>query len=746
MAFTTDRRAKTQKTYPIRPPLPLSPRLFAFAAGLTLAAVPAYGAEPGNTDSDGGFYGFSDSLPEVLTTTRLRQPKTRVPGSTTVIEGDMIRDLGIMHLVEVFRLVPGMVVGHVGSSTPVTTYHGTVHYEQRRMQVLVDGRTAHRATLSDMDWQTMPVPLELIERIEVSRGPNSAAYGINAFLGTINIITRDPADTVGAEVRAVRGSRQYIRTFASIGDASQDYDWRLAFEKRQFEGFDYQLVDDPVTDEIIRVPFNDGHDINVLNYDSRLTVSPAFNAEFRAGVVDGENEEDVNKSGELGATANPDIDVRDYYLQTRLNFTPSEQHFYHLQFSFENFKRRQSWPISIPESAVNCLRNGTLVFWRENRDVCFAEPAPGATPLTADVNAHSEDSRLEFELQDTIIFNRDLKLVTGAGYRQDIYRSETYFNGRGSNYQSRVFGNVEYTPVRWLTLNGGGNWERTTTTDESYFSPRVAANFVFTPNHALRFVYSKAVRTPDGFEQNPDYGFTLRNVEPAQYSDFEGYRVENTDVWDNPSLVTLGRELEEERITSKEISYFGQFPAGAALFTLEVRAFRDQLRDMISGIIQFDDWTIDNNVDLNQKGFEVEASMEYPGTTLRTSYGYLDQDGSYNGPQIFDDDGNVDAGEKQYNVDLLGRLSVRHSGSVALIQDLTAGFLGSAAFYWADEFERGTHSERLDLRLAKKIFQPNYTAEIALTMQHWVNEQPDLSADNNIKHQNQFFIEAGVRF
>jgi outer membrane receptor for monomeric catechols len=72
---------------------------------------------------------------------RLRQPKSRVPGTTTVIDGALIRDLGIMSLVEVFLLVPGMTVGEVGSHQPVATYHGTSHYEQRRMQVLIDGRT-----------------------------------------------------------------------------------------------------------------------------------------------------------------------------------------------------------------------------------------------------------------------------------------------------------------------------------------------------------------------------------------------------------------------------------------------------------------------------------------------------------------------------------------------------------------------------------------------------------------------------
>lgn len=101
-------------------------------------------ATPGNAQTfDSGFsdelHGLTGNIPEVLTTTRLRQPKTRVPGTTTVIEGDLIRDLGIRNLYEVFRLVPGMVVNFVGSHQPVTTYHGTAHYEQRRMQVLVDG-------------------------------------------------------------------------------------------------------------------------------------------------------------------------------------------------------------------------------------------------------------------------------------------------------------------------------------------------------------------------------------------------------------------------------------------------------------------------------------------------------------------------------------------------------------------------------------------------------------------------------
>lgn len=440
-------------------------RLMSVFAGTFIAVVPVVAEE--SNDQIFQLAAFGDSpeafemdsrIPEVLTTTRLRQPKSRVPGTTTIITGEMIRDLGIMNLVEVFRLVPGMTVAEVGSNNPVTSYHGTVHYEQRRLQVQVDGRTSYRPNLSDMDWNTMPVPLELIERIEVSRGPNSAAYGINAFLGTINIITRAPEDTAGVETRAITGSRGYKRVFGSAGNVSGDYNWRLAYEKRKSDGFDEQVDDD------IYYPFHDGYDINTFNYDSSLFLNSQYSLDLRGGVVDGVNEEDQIKNGKLGADDHPDIIVDDYYLQTRLNVTTSENHFYHVQASFQNYDRRQRWSICIPGDTFNNILQGNSF----DLEPCTANEVD---PFRANLNEDIEESRLEFEIQDTLLFNRDLKLVSGLGYRKDTYRSETYFNGRGNNYQSQVFANLEYSPLRWLTLNAGGNWEKPPPRTKATFHP-----------------------------------------------------------------------------------------------------------------------------------------------------------------------------------------------------------------------------------------------------------------------------------
>jgi iron complex outermembrane receptor protein len=671
-----------------------------------------------------GFNGQS-AIPEVLTTTRLRQPKSRVPGSTTIITGDMIRKLGIMNLVEVFRLVPGMTVNYVGSNVPVTSYHGTVHYEQRRMQVQVDGRTSYRANISQVEWNTMPVPLELIERIEISRGPNSAAYGINAFLGTINIITRDPADTAGVELRAVSGSRGYRRAFGSFGTANGDYDWRIAYEKRKSDGFDAQVEDEAPNGPI--VPFINGYDINTFSYDGSLTLSPDYDLEMRAGVVDGVDEEDSLKEGKLGSADDANILVDDYYLQTKLNVQASDRHFFHVQASLQNFKRRQRW--------TTCISGASLIAGEP--DLCDLSN-PNDPPVIAILNEDIEESRLEFEFQDTLLFSPDLKLVSGLGYRKDTYESETYFNGRGNNYQTRVFGNLEYTPIRWLTLNAGGNWEKTSTTDDGYFSPRVASNFILDENHTLRFVFSRAVRTPDAFEQDPDWSYRPASVAPP-FESIEGQRFLVSELVAGSRFEsTYGKELEEERITSREISYFGQYYLDEGTFTLEARYFNDKLTDVISGVINTSRWTIDNNIDMDQEGFELEGMLEYAGTTVRGTYAYLDQDTEYTGPPAIDD-------QKQQAIDLVGRLSVRHSGSVAVIKDLPFNITASSAFYWADEF-RLNQFERADFRLAKQVYEPNFSYEFALTLQHYLTRDPSLSEDEIIEDHNEFFVEAGIRF
>lgn len=701
--------------------------LVVFAAGLTTfltLGVPGTlkaDDEPELTwplaDPVAGLDLLQTDIPEVLTTTRLRQPKARVPGTTTVITGEMIRELGFIHLSEVFRLVPGMTVAAVGSNQPVVSYHGTVAYQQRRLQVLVDGRTAYFPSLADVDWNGMPVPLELIDRIEVSRGPNAAAYGINAFLATINIITLSPEDTAGTLVRGVAGDQGYRHLTGSHGRSTDNHSWRITYQRRDYDGFDYQIREDD-DGNLRHERFHNGHEFNQFFYDSLVEVDARNQLEFRAGITDGTDEQDLYKMADgFGARQHPDRDVDDYYLQARWNHQFSPRHQIHLQSSFQHYDRRQRWRACV-------------------------ELIPGMPDACGDINEDIQQQRLEFEIQDTFEVTPDLRLVSGAGYREDGYESETYFNGKGRIYQTRLFGNLEYTPVRWLTLNVGGNWEKTSLMDEHFFSPRVAANLHLTENQTLRFVFSKAVRTPDALEQRADWAYRARNISPDIYAEmFEGIRLDENagfpggeDYWARAT-----GDLTEERIISREISYYGQFRVGQGLLSTEVRYFYDHIRDMVAGLMNVSNFDIGNRVALDQQGVEFEVAYDFRNTRLRASYGYMDQSGEYHGGE------SLSAEEQRRLISLESRLTARHSGSINWIQRYQGGYTSALSYYFTDEFRHGSF-ERADLRLAKSFHRTNLSYDIALIVHHYLNDNPLLSRDNNFRDRNHVFLEMGVRF
>src|SRR5690606_36785711 len=152
-----------------------------------------------------------------------------------------------------------------------------------------------------------------------------------------------------------------------------------------------------------------------------------------------------------------------------------------------------------------------------------------------------------------------------------------------------------------------------------------------------------------------DWDYTLTNVTPALYSDLEGQRITVADAAQEPAILTLGQDLQEEMITSREISHFGQFPMNAAIISLEVRGFKDEMRDMMSGIIPHIEWSLSNAVAIDQKGFDVEAMQEYPGIAVRASNGYLDQYARYSGAPIIDVSGSVDTKDQDCQTGLLTR-------------------------------------------------------------------------------------------
>ena len=123
--------------------------------------------------------------------------------SVTVISEEDIRSKAPADFSDLLRGQPGINVvgnGSFGKTTSVFTRGvqnaGTV--------LLIDGVKQHSATGGGAAWQY--IPTELIQRVEVVRGPRSSLYGADAMGGVIQAFTLDPEQGERGWVEAGAGN------------------------------------------------------------------------------------------------------------------------------------------------------------------------------------------------------------------------------------------------------------------------------------------------------------------------------------------------------------------------------------------------------------------------------------------------------------------------------------------------------------------------------------------------------------
>lgn len=140
------------------------------------------------------------------------------PGIVSVITREDIRASGARDLVDVLRLVPGMdvaldVEGALGPG--VRGLWGT----EGKVLFLVDGHEMNERCYGT--WQLGPnLPLDLVERIEIQRGPGSVIYGGFAELAVVRITTRGVDELSGLELRATAGAMGTTPSRAGVTGAA----------------------------------------------------------------------------------------------------------------------------------------------------------------------------------------------------------------------------------------------------------------------------------------------------------------------------------------------------------------------------------------------------------------------------------------------------------------------------------------------------------------------------------------------
>jgi iron complex outermembrane recepter protein len=164
---------------------------------------------------------------EITSASRKEERLADVAAAVYVITQEDIRRSGMTTLPELFRLVPGLQVAQINANKWAIAVRGFNDLFADKVLVLVDGRTVYDRLNAGVFWESLDIPLDLIDRIEVIRGPGGATWGANAVNGVINVVTRSAAATRGAAAAVGAGTFDGVHGSARYGGMAGTVAYRL---------------------------------------------------------------------------------------------------------------------------------------------------------------------------------------------------------------------------------------------------------------------------------------------------------------------------------------------------------------------------------------------------------------------------------------------------------------------------------------------------------------------------------------
>lgn len=608
---------------------------------------------------------YFSELPVVASVSRLPQRLADAPTAVTVVDREMIRALGIRDLNDIFRLVPGFQTHPNNTDAARVTYHGlTDDSYAPRVQVLVDGRSMHSPLFRNgVNWATIPVAPEDIERIEIVRGTNAVSYGTNAFLGVINIITLDSALAHGFSVSTNYGN-QGVRdyTLRNGGKLGASGDFRFTYQQRDDEGLKNQgdWVDSLRT--------------RMFDFRSDFALSERDSLQVSAGHI-----EAITQRGRLFNAGWPihDYAQSDTYLQLQ-------------------------WRRALAQGGELQVRYAYVSDWASDR--YLNAPAGYRYDLFGDTG-----ERHELEFQHIFRPVESLRTVWGASWRHDETHSETVFKDIVRRDVARGFSSLEWRPISWFTGNLGLSAEHDSLAG-THFSPRFSTNFHLTPENTIRLGYSRAFRTGSAIDYRGDWWDGTK----YQFRADQNMKSEQLDSWEVGYLgdwrslrMSLDIRLFDERVKNR-------------LYTYDRDRGNNSIPDLTGPIQNIHIYGVEYQ--WKWQPFE-QTKVMLNQTFVRTVSEYVDGLISYSDPSY----AFWDATKRYRVEQLAESSSPRYSNSVLLMQKLPYGLEFTMAGYWVGKMKWSENSEvyayrRGDLRLAYPFKWAGVAGEVAYTIQSFNGE------------------------
>jgi outer membrane receptor for ferrienterochelin and colicins len=427
------------------------------------------------------------------------QNSSDAPSSVTVITADEIQRYGYRSLADILESVRGFYVTYDRDYSFVGVRgFGRLGDSNNRLLVLIDGHRINDNVFGQPYLGTeFLVDVDMIERVEIIRGPSSSLYGADAFFAVINVITRKGSQVGGGEVSFADASYATYQGRASYGANVRDVDFAVSGTFYDSEGptLFFPEFNNPVTNNGATSGTdyeNSQHIIGTVSYKG-FTLQGLYSARDK-----------VVPTGYFGSLFN---DPR----------TKNVDHHQCLDLSYGH--PLGHWDLALRTSYDHATLRAPLAF-------ATGIPDPATTLDTYSFLGEWWDS--EVQLSRTIAEKHKITFGTEVidNFKQDQRNTLDFDDSSVSVPQSSIiwalYAQDEFSIVPKLILSAGIRYDHYSQFGGTT-NPRLGLIYHVAHPTTLKLLYGTAFRAPEPFEVTPDFGSfdnnfslrpeTIRNVE-----------------------------------------------------------------------------------------------------------------------------------------------------------------------------------------------------------------------------------------
>ncbi|MDB5284874.1 MAG: TonB-dependent receptor plug [Bacteroidota bacterium] len=403
------------------------------------------------------------------------------PLSSTVITREEIKKAGCTSIMEALRLCPGVIVREETNGNYTVDIRGLddlppnlgVYFlANSTTLVMIDDRPVYNYLHGGTFWETLPVDLNDVEKIEVVRGPAAAMYGPNAESGVINIITRKP-EKKGLYIVA---NAQYGRYNTGIANASLGYNFKDKFSVIVSGNFQ--------TRERTQSGYYNVASNQFIPIDSFVT----------------------NDSLRKARYPNPNLAMRKYGYNALFNYKINKNASISVQAGGQNSQVQDIFANEFLTTALSTSYYANIKARVYGVDLQASYLTGTQTPAAANDNQKWNFNSTDILLDYHITQVKNLDITPGLSYRRSVYDDRKYanvanmeglFNGRVESYTFAAFLRGDYKLFQdKLRLVAAGRLDKFNAPSKLYFSWQFAATYKLSEKHLLRIVESRANRAP----------------------------------------------------------------------------------------------------------------------------------------------------------------------------------------------------------------------------------------------------------